>query len=158
MFIVLFVHYVVIQGYLTMDILIYVISFEPLKNIFYIMSWPPLEESNNIVPSSFLLGVKEITWIDKGKLTAVVPTSRDRRSYTDFICEFSQKDLQELIWFLNTVDSVPLFLEKLICKTAFSSIFHCHLQCINFIRVTADWEQCLLCAIPNHGDAEKKRL
>lgn len=38
MFIVLFVRDVVIQGYLTMDILIYVITFEPLKNIFYIMS------------------------------------------------------------------------------------------------------------------------
>lgn len=35
---VLFVCDIVIQGYLTMDVLIYVISFEPLKNIFYIMS------------------------------------------------------------------------------------------------------------------------
>lgn len=80
MFIVLFVRDVVIQGYLTMDILIYVISFEPLKNIFYIYVLTTPEKLNNIVPSPFLLGIKEITMIDEGKLTAVVPTSSDRRS------------------------------------------------------------------------------
>lgn len=93
----------------------------------------------------------------------MVQTSRERRSdlqdssYTDFIWEFSQKGLQALIWLLNSIDSIPLFLEKLICKTAFSSVFDYHLQCINFIRVTTDWQQCLLCAAPSHGGAEKKK-
>lgn len=50
MFTVLFVRDIVIQGYLTMDILIYVISFEPLKNIFYIMSWPALENQTTLFP------------------------------------------------------------------------------------------------------------
>lgn len=144
MFIVLFVCNIVIQGHMTTDRLIYVISFEPLKNKFYFISWPALENQALIVPSPLLLGIKEITLIQERKVTGVAHTSRDRgsdlqeRSCTDFIWEFSQKGLQELIWLLNSIDSVPLFLGKLIFKTAFYPIFHCHLQCINFIRVTVD--------------------
>lgn len=83
-----------------MDRLIYVITSEPLKiNSTLSLDWP---WKIKIVPSPVLLGIKEITLIHEGKVTAVAHASRDRsdlqdRSYTDFIWEFSQKDLQELI-------------------------------------------------------------
>jgi len=57
---------------------------------------------SNIVPSPLLLGIKEITLTHEEKVTSVIHTSRDRsdlqeRSYTDFVCEFSKKYLQELV-------------------------------------------------------------
>lgn len=59
MFIVLFVCDIAIQGYLTMDSLIYVTSFEPLKNKFYIISWPALENQTTLFPPQSCLELKK---------------------------------------------------------------------------------------------------
>lgn len=146
-----------------MDRLIFVNSFEPLNSKFCIISWPALENQTTLFPPSLAWKLKKITLIHEGKVTAVVHTSRDRRSdlqersYTDFIWEFSQKGLQELIWLLNPIDSVPLFLKKLICRTAFSPDLSLQ-SWMRKLRRSHSWLiAMLLCAIPSHGSSEKKK-
>lgn len=146
-----------------MDRLIFVNSFEPLNSKFCIISWPALENQTTLFPPSLAWKLKKITLIHEGKVTAVVHTSRDRRSdlqersYTDFIWEFSQKGLQELIWLLNPIDSVPLFLKKLICKTAFSPDLSLQSWMRKLHRSHSWLIAMLLCAIPSHGSSEKKK-